>query len=99
MLWRGTIGNSGRDNTPRGGPTELGTGTAGLMEAPNGETGVSLSGAAKRGVYKVGYFFSSILVGMIQVLPSFISTVPVTTAGFIPVHTCPNFSDTSFLTT
>ena len=44
----------------------------------------------RRGLLLLLYFFSvfsSILVGVIQVLPSFISTVPVTIAGFMPVHT------------
>lgn len=44
------------------------------------------------------YFCSSIFVGVIQLLPSFSSTVPVTMAGFFPVHTCPNLSDTAFFT-
>ena len=42
------------------------------------------------------FFFSSIFAAVIQVLPSFSETAPVTVAGFSPVHTWPNFSDTSF---
>jgi hypothetical protein len=43
------------------------------------------------------YFFTSIFVAVIQVLPSFSATSPVTVAGFSPRHVCPNFSSTAFL--
>ena len=70
----------------------------GLHDARGGGGPVAVSTRAV-GRYVRYFVFSSIFVGVIQVLPSFAATVPVTTAGFSPVQTWPNFSDTAFLTT
>ncbi len=97
----------GRAKKERGGYPAL-TGGHGLTAQQSGDGAGLQAGAIVTAHFVLAYFVlrtsyfylaASIFVGVIQVFPSFSSTDPVTVAGFDPVHTWPNFSETAFLTT